>query len=61
MNTLNAMNTLTECHYKLPCGICEKLKEQCPIQNTVNYCKGDDWSTSASARSYEGASVCKEN
>ena len=59
MNTLNAINTLKACEHKLPCGICVKLKEQCPIQNTVNYC--GDLSNNTSAHSYEGASIRKEN
>lgn len=40
MNTLNSFTNLysgTWCAYRLPCGLCEKLKENCPIQNTVNY------------------------
>ena len=61
MYTLNSLNTLHACVHKLPCGICEKLKEQCPVQNTVNYCRDDNLSNSASAHSYEGASVRKEN
>ena len=60
MNTLNALNTITACEYKLPCGICEKLKAQCPKQMTVNYCNGDQWSNSAQAYSNESLSVHKE-
>lgn len=62
MNTLNAFTNLysgTRCEYRLPCGLCEKLKEKCLVENTVNYC--NDLSNSASAHSYEGASICKEN
>ena len=48
MNTLNLQNALHDCPYRLPCGICEKLKEKCPVQNTVNYCTSDLASTYSS-------------
>ena len=43
MNNLNASTNLYYgewCAYRLPCGLCEKLKEQCPKQNAINYCSG---------------------
>lgn len=48
MNTLNSstnLNSVGWCAYRLPCGICEKLKEQCPKQVSVNYCNTPEENT----------------
>ena len=58
MDNLNSLNTSSGCAHKLPCGICEKLKERCPVSDVaINYCCGANGNNSTSANPSTSANL----